>query len=58
MRFHGSYLAVLAGLTFYGGFRLPAFDGLYIPSPRARGEGRVRGDGRMARRLRVCILAF
>lgn len=36
MRFHGSYLAVLAGLTFYGGSRFPAFGGLYIPSPRAR----------------------
>lgn len=49
MRFHGRFLAVLAGLTFYGGFRLPAFDGLYIPSPRTRGEGRVRGNGRRAR---------
>jgi len=48
MRFHDSFLAVLAGLTFYGGFPLPAFDGLYIPSPRARGEGRVRGAGRRA----------
>jgi hypothetical protein len=33
MRFRGGFLAVLAGLTFYGGFPLPAFDGLYFPSP-------------------------